>query len=516
MGTAAGRGAAAGPRWRTVLIAALALVALPVAVEARAAAAPNARDEAELLARAGEARYRLALLRSRKTDPDPDPDLAAALRALEEARELDPANLRALAYLGLARLESAARGGKPLDPEAFDPVRGPLEELFKLSRGWADPRTRALLAEVARSVDASLAGRDDAPADVLGWWKSWRERVTKTARSAPPAAGVVTLIEDLRTSPLAWVRERAVEKLAEREAKPRPAASRSGTDATPPEPGVVEALGKTLREDKSPWVRAAAAKALSTLMPPGWDIRLAEALRNDASVFVRRTCAEGLAGLPDHIGRGPGLSGAVREALLGSLASDTPRVAAMAALMLGQLGGSEKDLVGAIESPASLVRDAASEALRLHAEDAEISGMLTPLFSHGDARVRAAALCALGTGPDHLPDQTRGKVVALLGDPEATVRADAAIALFGRVPDSAVVRLRGLLEDDELSVRLAAAHALLAKEQKTALPVLEKLADSKVPLVSLGGHPGEPGITTIGEAAGRIIAEHGKKQGTQP
>ena len=490
MGIAAGRGAAAGPRCRTVLIEALALVALPVAVETHAAAAPSAREQAELLAQAGEARYRLALLRSRKTDIGPD--LERALHALEEACELDPANLRALAYLGLARLESAARGEKPLDREAFDSVRGPLEELFRLSRGWADPRTRALLGEVARSVDASLAGRDDAPAAVLAWWRSWRGQVTKAAASAPPASNVVTLVEDLRTSPLAWVRERAAEKLAEREGKPQP--------------GVVEALAKALREDKSPWVRAAAAKALSTLRPAGWDVRLAEVLRNDGSVYVRRTCAKGLA-------RATKAGRPVRAALVEALGNDTPRVASASAWSLGALGGAEGELVSAIESPSRLVREAAAAALHLHSDDVVTAEKARPLMESARPDVRAATLVAVGAGPGYLPDDFIEKVVFLLTDKDALVRRAAANVLFRRDIRSAEEPLRRLLADENLLVRLTAADTLLAAGDESARPVLKELARSKAPLPFLG-HGMK--CQTVGEVARWILSERGKKRGTRP
>ncbi len=465
--------------------AALALVSFLVAVETGAAAAPGARDEAELLAQAGEARYRLALLRPHKTDPGPD--LEAALRALEESCELDPANLRALAYLGLARLESAARGGKPFDREAFDSVRGPLEDLFRLSRGWADPRTRALLGEVARSVDASLAGMDDAPADVLGWWQSWRGRVIRTAKSAPPASNVVTLVEDLRTSPLAWVRERAAEKLSERTGRLQP--------------GVVEALAKALREDSSPWVRAAAAKALSTLRPAGWDVRLAEALRNDGSVFVRRRCARGFCNIPvSHSPPKPRLEKVVRAALVGALLSDTPRVAAVAALTLGKFGEAEDELLQALESSSSIVRSAASGGLSSLARGKKVLGRLVELLSDEQPGIRLVAVRTMPRACD-VSEGIQEKIAERLSDSDARIRAAAAWKFYGRDGPSTEVqaRIEKLLQDDDPRVRLAAA-SVLGKTNHAARRVLESLRSSEVPI-------GTAGAWTVGGTARTILGE---------
>lgn len=490
---------------------ALAFASVTVATEARAAAAPRAREQAELLAQAGEARYRLALLRPRKGDLD------EALRALEEARALDPANLRALAYLGLARLASAAHGRRVLDRELFDSVREPLECLFKLSRGWADPRMRVLLAEVARALDA-LLGRDAKPDDAGShgarvWWQSWRERVTKAAESASPGANVMMLVEGLRTSPLAWVREHAAEKLAEKKRKPRRATSRNEPDAARPQAEVVEALAKALREDNSPWVRAAAAKALSTLMPPGWDVRLAEALRNDGSVFVRRTCAEELAGLRRD-GRRAGSSPAVRAALVRALESDTPRVASAAAWSLGALGGSPGKLVQALESESGLIRSMAATALWRSSLEAALSPKILPLLSHERPGVRAAAVFALGTGPGHLPEPVLRRVVVLLDDEETEVRASAATALFNRrVPDTARARLRSLLDDRDARVRLSAAEVLLQSGDEAAKRVLEGLCSSDVPTII---RPDGSEIVTVGEAAREIIEQAGKQKGKRP
>jgi len=474
--------------------AALALVFLLVAVEARAAATPGARGQAELLAQAGEARYRLALLRSRKTDPGPDPDLKSALRALEEACELDPANLSALAYLGLARLESAARGGKPFDREAFDSVRGPLEELFRLSRGWADPRTRALLGEVARSVDASLAGMDDAPADVLGWWQSWRGRVTRTAKSAPPASNVVTLVEDLRTSPLAWVRERAAEKLSESTGKLQP--------------GVVEALAKALREDKSPWVRAAAAKALSTLRPGGWDVRLAEALRNDESVWVRRICARKLVAL-SGAGRSVKLPARVGSALVDALAQDTPRVASAAAVTLGSFPDTDAPLIRAMQSTSSLVRMSAATGLSRWGKPPE---RVVELLGDPRPGVRAAATMTFhGFAGFHVwDDEVHARLVGLLEDPDAEVRKWAALAFGGRVQKAARERFLALLKDEDPGVRFCTALVVMSanKDDEAALTAMRSLANSQV-LLDATATAG-----TIGDQAKGILAERERKKGT--
>ena len=460
---------------------------LPSGKAARGAGSPADRVRSDLLARVGEARYRLALLRPGGGD------LGESLRALSEARDLDPANLRALGYLGLARFEAATRGAAAgFEDDAFAEAREPLEELFRLSGGWAAPSTRELLADVGAALDRALGDDGAAPENARAWWSAWRKRLVSDQRPAPPAARGLPLVEALRQAPVAWERERAAEELAHR---------------APPAPATVEALGVALRVDASPWVRSAAARAIAALAPPGWDVLLADALRNDPSVWVRRTCAEALGADPARL-RSPERT---RGALLGALAGDTARVAAAAARSLGRIGGAGPELVAALESSSPLLRRAAAGALVRHSEAASIAAMARPLLDAGRAEVRAAALRALGSGPGHLPLEMLDRACDLLVDHDARVRGAAANVFLRRDVGGAHDRLLGLLTDEDLSVRLTAAEALLAAGDEAALPVLEALAESRIPLTAIDGR-GE--VSTIGEAARRTLSERRKENGT--
>jgi HEAT repeat protein len=450
---------------------------------AEAAGSPADRERATLLVRIGESRYRLSLLRPGGGD------LSEALRALDEARELDPANLRALGYLGLARVEAGARGmvvGARVD--AFGGAREVLEELFRLSSGWVDSETRGLLDDVTVTLDRAFGGERAAPANARAWWRAWKARLVQAEGAARAADDLLPAVEALRGAPVAWERERAVEKLAGRK---------------PASPDAVEALALALRGDASPWVRAAAAKALAALGAAGWEVRLAEGLLNDAAVWVRRTCAEGL-------GRGKADKGVAvaRRALVAALEKDTPRVSAAAASALGGLGGAEAELVRALESGSALVRGAASVALERHSDSATIAAKLRPLMDSATADVRAGALRALGSGPGRLPGEMREKVGALLADADARVRCAAAKALWVRDVSGLRGRLRDLLADDAPSVRLAAAETLVRAGDDSARAVLRKLADSRAPLHGFG--PGD-GMRTVGEAAKRVLAELDEK-----
>ncbi len=398
------------------LLAILHILSIPVPALCRS----TAREEAELLARAGEAEFRLAVLRAGDAGGAAGPELAGAMRSLEEARELDGANLRALTFLGLVRLEAGrlGRGKTPaFDRIAFDSMREPLEELFELSEGWADPATRELLHEVKRHLDGAFAAPGASPGEAVTWWREWREAIPGTEERPARGAEVTGYVETLRTSRYAWEREKAIEQIVSRPARG---------------PAAAEALAEALREDDSPWVRAAAARAMGKLRPSGWDLLLAGALMNDSSAWVRRSAASALSSkavrkvgtssgpdaalrsgtlrsTSDGAGRPRGpvaLRPAALGALRAALASDTPRVAAAAARSLGALG-EEKELVSALDAPSPLVREAAALALRAPVSE-EIKAKLRSLLEDPDDRVRFAAVCALlPAGDSRVLDELR-------------------------------------------------------------------------------------------------------------
>jgi HEAT repeat protein len=459
-------------------LAALAML-LPAMRVAWGASSPVDRERSELLARVGEARYRLAILRPGAGD------LNESLRSLYEARELDPTNLRALGYLGLARVEAATRGAAAVSGvDAFASAREPLEELFRLSRGWVDPTTRMLLADVTAALDDALGGARAAPENARVWWRAWKERLAPAEASRPPSGDSLLLVATLRTAPHAWERERAATELAA---------------SAPPAHEAAESLALALRADASPWVRAAAAKSLAKLGSHAWRVRLAEALRNDGTVWVRRTCAKALG---DRRGRPQDLARS-RTALLHALDKDTPRVACAAAVSLASLGGAERELVSALESASSLVRSEVAGALRMKVRDAVVIAKLRPLMDSSRAEVRAAALHALGVGREPLPAEMTERILSLLGDADVRVRRCAAAGLQFRLPSGAHERMRQLLSDRDVIVRLMAARTLFDADAATALPVLKDLADSREPLLTMGGANDS---RTVGEVAREILS----------
>jgi HEAT repeat protein len=483
--------------------AAVAAAALAGLTGRALAAGATAREEAALLARAGEAKYRLARLRSREGGPAGGPELGEALRDLEEARALDPANLAALAWLGLARLEAAKRDGpRALDREGFDSAREPLEELFRLSRGWADPATRGILKDVLRALDDALAGEGVRPGgeprsivlrgEAAAWWSSWREEVARAAEGGQPVRDVLATIEALRSAPASWERERAVEELAKMEPAPPEAAAE---------------LARALREDGSPWVRAAAARALAALRPEGWDVRLAETLRNDESVWVRRTCARRLHALSGP-GRSIGLPPAARAALIEALEADTPRVASAAAVTLGAFPDTDDALIRALRSPSSLVRSSAATGLARWGKPPE---ELIALLNDTRSEVRSAAVRTFSrfTGFHVWDEEVRSQLVGLLEDPDPEVRWWAVLALSWDIEDAGRERFVALLEDGDARVRFFAALALLMADRgdQAGLAVIDSLSGCPVPLCE----GGDAGLVTIGDLVESILSERERK-----
>jgi len=494
-------------------LAQLSILTMLVAARSAAQGGPAARLEADLLARAGEAKYRLAVLRAsemqRKSGREGHgerlsggpsggpaagsdvPALAEAVGDLEEAARLDPLNLRALTYLGLARLE-AARLQEPgsFDPDGFARAREPFQDLFRLTREWAEPVTRAMLREVERALDQALGAPGVRPPEAGVWWKTWRGGLV-APEGPTPGAEVTKDLDALRSAPAAWEREEALERLAAK---------------APTDPKVHHALAKALREDASPWVRAAASRAIGGLGFAGWDVRLAEALRNDPHVWVRQTCAR-LLGLParrhtdEQAPSPPGR--AARAALADAFAGETPRVAAEAVRALGALGGFEATLAGGLASPSRPVREAAALALAGSSLDEAVARQVAVLLADGRPEVRAAAARALWSAAPSGP--TLNAVLALLSDPDASARAAAAGAFRHGAPEVARGPLARLLDDPDASVRLMAATGLAASEARAAT-VLESLVRSELPVDGLiAGDPSR--LVAVKDLAREALAD---------
>lgn len=473
---------------------ALALLATFVMPVARAGERFGPREEAQLLANAGEALYERASLRSERRLVE----FLEAARFLEEAQRLDPANLKALAFLGLAWLEAARSDAKWLDP-AFES----LARFFRLAGG---PGSGRLLARVRARLDELCT--QGLPAGAAEWWAAWRERVVAAEGSAAYGGELLELVEKMRSSLDALEREWAVEGLTERLASFGETAGTGSSSATLV---ILSSLEEVLRKDRSERVRAAAARSLGALAPAGREATLAEALRNDPSARVRAACAEALAGRREP-------SAEAVAALLSALQQDTPLVASSAARALGTLGGHYDALVRALESGSPLVREAAAEALahgRLAKSDdtrtKELTTALIGLLSDHRAPVRAAAALALSgkLRATSLPE----RLIELLKDPDRDVRYRAALAASnhltispqdpGELYQRARTGLRALLSDEDPKVRFAAArHLFLAERDGQAHKELERLLGCGVPVgPKADGHS----FTTLGEEAQKVL-----------
>jgi len=465
----------------------------------------SSREEAELLAQLGEARYRLAVFRARRRPARADAErqeLLEAARLLDEARRLDGANLRATAFLGLARLEAArlsaaARGGAA-DSELAPAACEALADFFRLAlAGTGEP---GLVREVSARLDELAPAGSGGP--VSEWWAAWRERAAAAAAPAP-GGRLAAIVEKLRCALDARERERAAEELA---SGPRAGAG----------PQVIGALAAALREDVSAWVRAAAARSLGALAPEGGDILLAEALENDPSAHARAACAAALALWGKARASGPAACApAAIAALAKALAQDAPLVAAEAARALGELGGAEGALARALESNSPLVREAASEALRAGAASDELAGAIEKLLSDARPAVRASAAGALA-GRIRPRAAALARLTAMLSDPEGEVRFRAALAVANYLApteqasharddagSAARTRLESLLGDPDPRVRLAAArHFYVVEGSGRARKELEALARSVAPLRM---RPEDTGLVTVGDEAAKAL-----------
>jgi len=453
------------------------------ALSCAAASAAGSRQEADLLVRAGHARYLVAVHRARSGNSSAGRDLRIAIGALEEALAIDSTNMTALGYLGLARLEAARRAGADrLDAKEFQAARKPLQELFRLTRGWADPSTREVLKEVARCV-REIAATDP---EVRTWWESWRPRLASALDAPSASSGPDDLVRSLRSSPRAIEREDAVHELA-----------RSTRGMTT----IASELVRALVYDDAVRVRLAAMRALARLHPQGWDARVADALRHDPSPWMRRDAATLLADAASSDRAPPG--GRARAALVAALADDTPLVAAASARALGAIDGAQAALAEGVRSTSSLVRDASAWALRDADKDAAVVASLASLFADERAGVRGAAATALGpAGVVVLEAGARDALSRLLADAEPTVRA-AAASTFGALGAQATDRLAPLLQDADPRVRLSSARALVrsAVAREDARRTLSALVSSRAPVRS----GGDGSLKTVGEIASAIL-----------
>ena len=174
------------------------------------------------------------------------------------------------------------------------------------------------------------------------------------------------------------------------------------------------------------------------------------------------------------------------------------------------------ELLRALESPSSLVRNAAAASVF---GSEHVRERLAALLSDDRADVRAAAARAFAHGvwsAEEFTGVEQERLAGLLADPVPEVRAAAAGALrHPKLPEPLRVRLVGLLEDGDPRVRLEAALSIShGIDRERARQVLESLTQSQVPL-AVGW--GERWLSTVGaQARWRLGVMQGTESGEEP
>jgi HEAT repeat protein len=281
-----------------------------------------------------------------------------------------------------------------------------------------------------------------------------------------------------------------------------------------PEAGT--ALLNVLRGGGPASIRAQAAKGLTGM---GWGAAevVVESLLgalNDPDPLLRRAAAEAL-------GKTPEPPGQVISALLTALLRDSEDslVRRAAAESLAQAGRGQSTVVDALvamlgNSPDAGLQQACACALgRLGTARHEVVTALLHALKKGDAAVRLAAVRALGQLESTTEPVVHALRAALLKDPEPRVRAAAAEAVAGRLPqDPAVLDalVHMLTEPGRVGtsaqsslprplqehLRARAAHAL-KRMGPTAVPVLVALLSLPDPIDRLAAEC----LAAIGETA---------------
>jgi len=490
--------------------------------KARAAAGdPGGRDavrRAAVLTDIGRLRLELKDADSRRQ----------AVLILKEASELDPANILARYWLGIAYYRSSGLGVGQLSKESVGLAGLEFEAVFKLS---SLDRSRAAQDLRRRSI----AAMDDFAKELSGKEKrfnSWWKRRKSQLLSEQPQVDMTHIIrrgDSYRTIALRYYGDAAeAARLIKANPGLNPKKLRPGRrikvpgvllDLPKPDPeldrtarGLVAVLRKSgsgaqrraaaerlglrdcaaaisflaeaLRGDPDQWVRAECALALGRLGADQAEPVVAAALIRDASPACRREAARALRRLG---GRG---SVAV---LLRALGDISPQVVAAAA---GSLVSREPakviaPLLRALASPSALVRRAATMSLRDMAADGRLSPRhkktLESLMARGGGAVRSGAILVL------LALDVRGiekRLPALLadGDPlvlKACCQVAAMIAESGDgLATDVTDLLEAALEDQHPGVIIAAAVALARSRKgkspgKKALLTLAELLEDK-------------------------------------
>lgn len=245
------------------------------------------------------------------------------------------------------------------------------------------------------------------------------------------------------------------------------------------------AWADTLQNDPSPRKRALAAAALGGVWadyrhPPAL-VHLGRALRGDISPAVRAQCATAIAALK------PADARAVENDLVSALKDEKDaRVRKELAAALGRFPDVAKKavvpLAGVLKDADPAARVAAADALAKAGADAKPAAAdLTPLLDDADKAVRQAAAFALGRiSPDN-PSFVAAALVKRFGaEKEADVRREALVSLklLGDQSGPVVAAFAAALTDPDGETQAVAVRALgtFGADAKPAAEALFDLA----------------------------------------
>jgi HEAT repeat protein len=281
---------------------------------------------------------------------------------------------------------------------------------------------------------------------------------------------------------------------------------------------IMTLIGRTLKTDAAPSVRAQAAAVCNTIAiqlldgkshdPAFVILDLTENLRVEKETEVRREVATAL-------GRFGKLSKRSVAVLVPLLVDKDPGVREAGATALGRIGADAKEtapeLVKLVQDAERPVKLAAVFALgRVDPEDrVKASAVLVPLLKERtDTAMRKEAVTSLGFIADLTPANVQG-VAAALFDPEVEVRRATALALGRFVGGLKIIEAelkKVIVEDADKETRGIALRALcdgFGENAKDLLPFLvmrmaeEKDFDVKLALIEELGDLGADGKAAI-------------------
>jgi HEAT repeat protein len=257
----------------------------------------------------------------------------------------------------------------------------------------------------------------------------------------------------------------------------------------PRSPRVLQAVGKTIREDPEPDIREAAARWLfrtaTKIKDQEIDARdsidaLVTALKADKSAKVREAAAVAL----DALAKARVDIAQALPALLATLKDPAPEPRAAAARALGRLGATARDalpaLLETVHDPKAdpfARRESALALIKIAPDNAQVLSTLTETLAATGAppEVREEVARVLGQLGEKAAPAIPVLAVALK-DKNRDLRRAAAAALDQVGPEARVALpvLRQALKDEDRAVRCLAIHAVggLGKDGALAVPEL--------------------------------------------